>query len=611
MIAADNIDYRLHLPPYRSLLNPSARYDYKTHKLVPFNPNELNLLDPTMRASPSTSRTSLKNPSSSFKMKYRSLLSDVSRSLSLRISNPSLIGNQSNVKFQSPVHSTVTFKSMPVEILDFIFSLIDDVDDYRRCLYTSKLFYQLAKPYFYQDLSFTSTYRFAQFITYLRLNVSVGQYVKSIDLSNIRPGNYEETLNEEDERETDSKIDFNSVLKLLAGWRDWKYKTNPLYSLHPHPSSSNLTKVASNSQSSVHSGKSNSSSKSLKFAKLFKFMKSKKRRNSQCMRENLQKVPKVEVVDLSESKASHPKINKFLLNYSSSRDIPIGYVLHLINLCPNIVSLDLGNLSISTDYRIKRSMICKYQTFDIMNNYPKEMINKIDNIMTHNREDSGFQMLHLRQNDLHQPTSSASSVYSITTFSKPIKKYNSLLPPLPQTVSDISYLKKGDGEVFLSDLNLKSINNNYLIRLNEHESLSALIKMHGNKSPYPHTLKYINLSSVIWLNKKLVQVFLRNFTSSNFGEFFKSLDDHHSDVRSLSSLKTDINHQDFFRDLVVNLTDSGMYKNLQWAQLIDFRTFEGCKLANEIINDQLIDDYEQYIRRERMRRGRIAENYLN
>ncbi|KAK6461034.1 hypothetical protein DFJ63DRAFT_336950 [Scheffersomyces coipomensis] len=831
MIKSESIDFHSYLPPYRSLLNPNARYDYQTHSLIPLSQNEINNLNATLRkrttnkdnssklitSGPSTTTNTTNNNNggnNSFKMKYKSLLSDVSRSLSMRLSNPNLMANvsttlsaaaaaaaavhaatsSSNASISGSLALTTTtnnnniiiqpppppppplqFKNLPVEIIDLIFFFIDSKSDYKACLYTDKLFYYFAKPYYYQDLQFTSTYRFAQFISYLRLNSEIGQYIKTIDLSNIKPG-YDEDAEENNNVNNQNhniEIDFQEVNhsnedlhntnsrdqdefindKILAGWRDWKFKNNPLYSIHPVGTSMSLTKISSNSQISVVSTTSshksfNSSSPNKRF-KPFKYFKSKKRSKKS-------NPPKLEYLNLAanhhfrhhndhsdlltyanshshsssvrfqssaltRNSSPHPLINKFLLNYSTSKDIPVGYVLHLINLCPNVVSLNLANISLSIDYEISRAMVYKFQTFDLMNNYPKDIVHKIDEIMNLNdyfseygdnlstldggcstslllndgnvnlptnskqqfQPSSSFQSSsqsqtpsYQQQQQQQQSTSSssqppppffqsnlfkstqsnssaASSVYSITTFSKPIRKYNSLLPPLPQTVNDISYLNKGDGKVYLSDLNLKSINNSYLTKLNETELLTAIIKMHGSKSPliaknsqrdfnyynnyYTNmilndskftitNLKYINLSSMIWLNKASIQKFLKNLIinkdrhthSSMIFTDYESYDeleeeyveDETSEENSLYKMNESFNASDYKQDLIIDLTDSGMYKNLQWAKIIDLNTKDGCKLVHKIINDELFDPFQDYMRRERIRRGRIGENYL-
>ena len=260
----DTVDFHSHLPPYRSLLNPNAKYDYRTHSLIPLSQNELNGLRSSFekKKNATANGSNGNNSTSLFKMKYKSLLSDVSRSISMRISNPNLLASSTTTistkqivtssKRKSPIVPSMQFKDLPIEIQDYVFYLVDSKVDYKSCMYTCKLFYFLAKPYYYQDLHFTTTYRFAQFISYLRLNSNVGQYVRTIDLSGIKPGYDEEAQEEEenvnaainavaileDQEENNNNVHprlnnhesigkDDSDAKVLAGWRDWKFKTNP------------------------------------------------------------------------------------------------------------------------------------------------------------------------------------------------------------------------------------------------------------------------------------------------------------------------------------------------------------------------------------------------
>ena len=51
-------------------------------------------------------------------------------------------------------------------------------------------------------------------------------------------------------------------------------------------------------------------------------------------------------------KIQHPYANKFLLKYASSCDLPLGYILHILTLCPNLVEINLSKISISDDFKI-------------------------------------------------------------------------------------------------------------------------------------------------------------------------------------------------------------------------------------------------------------------
>lgn len=51
-------------------------------------------------------------------------------------------------------------------------------------------------------------------------------------------------------------------------------------------------------------------------------------------------------------KTGHPYANKFLLKYAPYRDLPIGYILHILKLCPNITHLDLSHLVFCPDFEV-------------------------------------------------------------------------------------------------------------------------------------------------------------------------------------------------------------------------------------------------------------------
>lgn len=607
-----DVEYHKYLPAYRSLLTPNAKYDYKTHLVVQLTQLDLKNI---------VSRFQLnQSPPSAIKMKYKSLLSDVSRkALILSMKVQSSLQNHSHSPLQTlkatqALWNKKTFSLLLLEIQIHIFSFVDDTESYRNCLLASKLFYLLGKPFLYRSVSFTSTYRFAQFVTCLRNNATLGYYVCEVDLSQLKPGNWELETSEDDPDDAMDSDDANLNLKsgpILAGWRDWKFKNNPLYALHPAPLIP-LTKALSNS--SVNTVPSH------KTAKLTRYFK--KRRGSSVSgpassgghtHANPNHTASSAPNPLhSNSSAPHPAINKFLMNYSSSKDVPIGYVLHLINLCPDLESVNFGNLSMSSDYRIVQPMAHKYQSYDVMNNYHKDLIKVIDSVSPVS------QSLSSPSNEeklSDHPLSSASSVFSMNTFSKPIRKYNSLLPPLPKSVVDFLYLSKGDGRVYLSDLNLKSINNAHLELVNEAEVFRCL----GLRS---ERLKNVNMSSMISINLKLVREFLMTMLMMDLehkiidgnealvfcGKYFdlaeslSAADDDHYDA-TLRCRRSGLT--------VLDLTDSGMYKNLQWAQKIDTNTREGQKLIHKIINEELISSFEEYVIRERIRRGRVGENYFS
>lgn len=608
MLKSESLDFHSHLPPYRSLLSPNARYDYQTHSLIPISETELT----EIHRGRGNSKASNK-----IKMKYKSLLSDVSRKtsiLSLRI------GSASTIPRTLPV---VTFSTLPVEVIDRILQFLD-LEDHKACMYVNKQLYRLTKPHLYRRVKITSSYRLAQFVTYLRLNPSVGKYVRELDLSGMKSGVGDSGGDDVFAIFAPGDQEL-SASEVLAGWRDWKFQKNPLYSLHSH-SNSSLWKVNSNSVNlttakTVHSRRTSTSSQSNsgKFRKLsnsLKYFKPKKGLSSDTRKRKLPPINQtLELRVEGPPKCQHPTINRFLFEYATLRDIPVGYIIHIVNFCPNLVSLNLANISLSPDYEISASMIYKYQTVDLMNNYSKDMMPLIDDMMT---VPDSF----LVRNDFDKPSdlesiisllSSTSGTPTNASMKLPMElvnhpkaappgwRYNSLLPPIVQTGHDSLYKKKGDGKVFLSDLNLKAINNGYLTPIYEYEILTAISSKYALHKSKQHGIQYVNISSMVWIDLGKVRPFLNALLGSETEKLMTSPDD--SDVLVASE-------DQYRRNLVIDLSNSGMYKVLQWAKVIDFSQPDGVRLAKKIINGESLDVLEESISRERARRGRIAENYL-
>lgn len=590
------------LPTYRSLVNPSITYDYQTHRVIHLSPLDIKNIIARFQT------IQLQKPKSAFQMKYRSLLSDVSmkaqilsrKVLNLKSGQQSRFSNLSKVDL-----GCRSFKDLPTEIQILIFDYVDDPESLRTCLYVSKKFYELAKPLLFASVSFTSTYRFAQFITCLRHNSALGPLVMDVDLSKIQPGNAD--VEENLQTPTYSSLQNTNtddlgvyLSQVFAGWRDWKFKTNPCVL---HPVAIPLSKCGTNN-STFTSG--SNGSKRIKLTKYFK----RRRSQTNVTIQNPQPVPSstTSFEQNSVQKSTHPKINRFLLDYASSRDIPIGYLIHLINLCPNLRSLNLENLSISPDYRVKRAFQSRYQTYDILNNFPKDMLKIVDSMAPSNQGENPYTHRPGSRNGFTDIASSASSVFSFNAFQNPVPKYNSLLPPLHIVTPDLHYAKKGDGQVFLSDLSLKSMNPLHLEIVHHREIFRSLQKHKSN-------LCYLNMSSMIWLNLKLVRDFLSEMLALDLkrkmvdgkevftfkGKVFKV-------GESLVEDETRVTNSS---RLVIDFRNSGMIKNLPWAQIIDTGARSGQKYVYRIMNNELVSAEDENIIRERNRRGRVGENYFS
>lgn len=387
---------------------------------------------------------------------------------------------------------------LPVEIIAKIlseFELGRDQKTLVRCLYVSKKFYKATKIVLYRLPYFTSTYRVAQFVTSLRLHPDNGAYVKVLDLSHLKPGIIGQdskdsqgldddghsrrhrrrrrrstntslnlppatptsTISNEDDANSglikDDASNGSEVEDLaLAGWRDWRYRNEPLYSSPLLNSfklkkvvsrSSSITSTSSGNSTGVHSTRrqrSNSSVASITTSIMSSIYNtshvslssttsntsngnissgsnlsrvstagSLKKASAKSTRSSPQKAKPISditssswfrmrlssrnrkartanTINLKNSKdksdndfkvlkhdsghpsnyrsstlkfsieqpfsTHHPYANKFLLKYAPYKDLPLGYILHMLNLCPNLVELNLSNLVICTDFKL-------------------------------------------------------------------------------------------------------------------------------------------------------------------------------------------------------------------------------------------------------------------
>lgn len=625
--------YRRHLPPYRLLLNPNVQYDYLTHRFVQLSPTDIMALSQALEHTGNHTLLflTLKYPAKPQLglMKYRLLLSDVGRSLSRigRRPTPTTTTNLLTTNLATgggrngAGGGPTNFLELPSELTEYIVYLVDDPQLWRSCMDCCKQLYAVAKPYFYQDLAFTLTYRFAQFITYLRVNPRVGEFVERIDLAGIAPGIDPEEL-DTILSQAEGLLFLEALAGARAGWRDWKFANNPLYSRPPVPLA--LAAPAAAALTLLTKTVSNDTTVTTSLATLrsFRFFKRRKRSRlappipilllmllapdtpaaAATTTAAPRRRPAPVVLDLRQPRPArrHPRINKYLVDYATSKDIPAGYIIHLLNLCPNLVLVNLAGLSISPDYEVApQRAALKYQTFDTMNNCHKYVSGHLE-------------MLNgLAEIPLAAPDDLMLCALLIRTQLRP--RYMSLLTPTPAP-ADAMYCKRGDGRVFLSDLSVKAINRDNLVPVPELAVLETLAT-YGRRS---HRIHYVNLSLMVWLNKQLVLEFLRQFVASvavdEVDEWFElgarwrepDLDD--DDADDTERARREI--RAYRQPLVLDLTDLGMYKLLPWATCLDLMTYEGCRLVRQISGDGVPDPFQEFLRRERLRRGRVGENYF-
>ncbi|KAF3940956.1 hypothetical protein ABW19_dt0206429 [Dactylella cylindrospora] len=168
---------------------------------------------------------------------------------------------------------------MPCEILDEIFCHLGQ-KELHAVLLCNKYLADSAAPALYATPKFASTYRFAQFVSLVTHNAPLANLVRELDLSNISADIPEELP--------------------VAGWREWKYRTDPLHTIRREDN--------------------------------FKLRKGKS------------------VAPPAKQKGVHPLPSPFLAQYHTCRDIPMGAVIHIVVACTRLRKINISNVPLAADY---------------------------------------------------------------------------------------------------------------------------------------------------------------------------------------------------------------------------------------------------------------------
>ena len=292
---------------------------------------------------------------------------------------------------------------LPEEIICRIIANLNDADSQRNCLLVSQEWSECAKRIIYKDVKFTSTYRVGQFVTTLRENPQYGKYVESLDLSQLKNGFINDESSTLENDVSQSSYGFEPPDIAYAGWRDWRYRKNSLYGSEMlssiHRSRTRRSSDASSMNSSVFSHNYNrtrsSSVTSLvsrstqtaagsknvvkRIRKLFSnSFRGKGQQKTHLHQNNGSGLSTLELkdeqfaagTDSCSLRRSHlPFTNKFFLKYAHLRDLPLGYIIHLLTLCVNLKSINLSNLSLSPDFEIEE---LEYKRNGYVSFFPEE-----------------------------------------------------------------------------------------------------------------------------------------------------------------------------------------------------------------------------------------------
>ncbi|AOA64805.1 Ciclopirox olamine resistance protein [Komagataella phaffii CBS 7435] len=365
--------YQNHLPPYRSLLSPNTQYDYVTHQLIHSQENDPPLSFPSGYYPLSLVK---ENTKKRFQMKYKSLLQPINTKRKKLMSSTSDSFSIHSIRSTMNTISNVrappkSLESLPTEVLSIVMSYVDDRITLIHCLYVSKKLKAAVTPVLYRDPYITSTYRLAQFVYTLLNHQELALHLKSLDLSKVRPG---VDLSDEGYYIKDLALR-NQHLEPLAGWRDWKFRDHPVYGARFTTSSSRSTNERRLSHTSLYEqkatpftndlGRSYTNCSAKESDRLFNKLKSQFRKLSQNHEKDpgkvnyVKKLPEKHTDNRKPFSTPHPLENSFFSNYWCSKDIPIGYIIHLLQLCPNLKFVDFSGISLSHDYQV-----LSFSTFD-------------------------------------------------------------------------------------------------------------------------------------------------------------------------------------------------------------------------------------------------------
>ncbi|CAR23571.1 Cos111p [Lachancea thermotolerans CBS 6340] len=505
-------------------------------------------------------------------------------------------------------------KSLPVEILALVIrnflknACYEDARTLVRCLYVSRDFYEATKVVLYEAPGFTSTYRVAQFVTCLRVHPQNGLLVRHLDLSMLKNGVIEDqsgsfdddehsvgetripvrrrstadsVLEEGDEEDDENERNSNRANGELerattpvaddlpdiawAGWRDWRYRFDPLYgnqllsccrtlkrvssrssSIHSngttgtgsasgyglrrsHRSNSSVSSFTSSIMSSIYNSSSLSSLNLLSthdpvcadgssswFNKLFSGKRTPKQKYQNYVKARVKKSESSEAVATPQDENAktcvkfsvqaitknqpyherHPLTNKYLLKFALSKDLPLGYIFHLVRLCPNMTLLNLANLNISSDFEVQlRKDPSEIRTTSLLPNV-QEIISDEDAFIGRNLE------------VIYLTDSSKGYSYYEGTVGNPRKRLEDLHFGSPYSMTGESWISSNypppidERTKFRGQRNRHNMQNNFSLVKLEVRSLFALI--HGSLP----RLEKLFLDNVVWCSQMDVKGFV-------------------------------------------------------------------------------------------------------
>lgn len=188
--------------------------------------------------------------------------------------------------------------------------------------------------------------------------------------------------------------------------------------------------------------------------------------------------------------------NKYLLKFALSKDLPLGYIFHLVRLCPNMTLLNLANLNISSDFEVQlRKDPSEIRTTSLLPNV-QEIISDEDAFIGRNLE------------VIYLTDSSKGYSYYEGTVGNPRKRLEDLHFGSPYSMTGESWISSNypppidERTKFRGQRNRHNMQNNFSLVKLEVRSLFALI--HGSLP----RLEKLFLDNVVWCSQMDVKGFV-------------------------------------------------------------------------------------------------------
>lgn len=266
---------------------------------------------------------------------------------------------------------------LPVELLDDVMAHLDQ-RSLLALMTVARPVSALAVRHLYFEPLLTTSYRLAQFVTTVTHNLDLALFVKVLDLSKIKWATRKDTG------------------EVLAGWRDWKLRNNPLSHVKPsfehqlqHQQQHQQVPTAQRRQRSLSRDRADqrgapattqrSRGGANGFKKYSRFSRSsgdlvyvgsssstststpvtpsrQAKRKSTVPAATPRPAPTPPYAKLlpppppKPPVSSHPLQSFLLRQFASARDVPVGSLLHLFKVCQNLLIVDISRVQLAMDY---------------------------------------------------------------------------------------------------------------------------------------------------------------------------------------------------------------------------------------------------------------------